>query len=197
MSMLGASWTWRYLQVVGADRDPPQRHKRQVAGEQPLLDRAEHRLVGLDVDVDVLELADLVAVGRRGGSRVRAQFLALVCDTAPDAQGPTSPPQLSSGRRRRRDACGHERDEGQWAAGRLQLMRLAEPGEWAGIRHMLRPVHPPRGHVYDKGLQEARPMAAGGWRVFSVPSSPPSWTARSPPTFNLWPERGERPKIGM
>jgi hypothetical protein len=40
-------------------------------------------------------------------------------------------------------------------------------------------------------------IAAGGWRVFSVLSSPPSWTARSPPTFSLWPERGERPKIGM
>jgi hypothetical protein len=33
-----------------------------VAGEQAFLHGAEHRLVGLDVDVDVFELADLLAV---------------------------------------------------------------------------------------------------------------------------------------
>jgi hypothetical protein len=31
-----------------------------VTADQTLLDGAEHRLVGLDVDVDVLELADLL-----------------------------------------------------------------------------------------------------------------------------------------
>ncbi|HEX5975029.1 MAG TPA: hypothetical protein VFY57_07715 [Rubrobacteraceae bacterium] len=33
-----------------------------MVGEHALLDRVENRLVGLDVDADVLELADLVAV---------------------------------------------------------------------------------------------------------------------------------------
>jgi hypothetical protein len=33
-----------------------------VATDQTLLDSAEHRLVGLDIDVHVLELADLLPV---------------------------------------------------------------------------------------------------------------------------------------
>src|SRR5581483_10656583 len=48
----------RDLQVVGPDRDPGQRHEGEVASDQAFLDGAEHRLVGFDVDVDVLELAD-------------------------------------------------------------------------------------------------------------------------------------------
>jgi hypothetical protein len=52
----------RHLQIVGTDRDPGQRDEGQVAADQPLLDGAEHRLIGFDVDVDVLESADLLPV---------------------------------------------------------------------------------------------------------------------------------------
>ena len=47
---------------LGAQRDVAQRHEGQVAADQALLDRAELVGVGLRVDVDVLELADLLAV---------------------------------------------------------------------------------------------------------------------------------------
>jgi hypothetical protein len=55
------------LQGIRAEREPSQRHEGQVAADQALLDGAEHRLVGLDVDVHVLELSDLhpVAVNQR------------------------------------------------------------------------------------------------------------------------------------
>jgi hypothetical protein len=33
-----------------------------MASDEALLDGAEHRLVGLEVDVDILELADLVTI---------------------------------------------------------------------------------------------------------------------------------------
>src|SRR5579862_2068583 len=52
----------RYLQLVGADRDSAQRHEGQVAADETFLDRAELRLVVFDVDIDVLQLADLLAV---------------------------------------------------------------------------------------------------------------------------------------
>src|SRR5690349_18949070 len=50
----------RHLQPVGTHRDAAQGHEGQVAANEALLDRAELRLVVLDVDVDVLELADLL-----------------------------------------------------------------------------------------------------------------------------------------
>ena len=53
---------YRYSQLVGADLDPAEWHEGQVAGDEALLDGGELRLVGLNVDVDVLELADLLAV---------------------------------------------------------------------------------------------------------------------------------------
>jgi hypothetical protein len=46
------------LQVVRADRDSRQGDEGQVTADQALLDSPEHRLVGFDVDVDVLEFAD-------------------------------------------------------------------------------------------------------------------------------------------
>src|SRR4029453_19404182 len=71
----------------------------QVAANQALLDGAEHRLVGLDVDVHVLELADLlpVAVDQRlavplGDVLVMGHcFLPPAADAAPSICG-----QLSS-----------------------------------------------------------------------------------------------------
>jgi hypothetical protein len=41
----------RHLQVIRTEREPGQRHESQVAADQALFDGAEHRLVGLDVDV--------------------------------------------------------------------------------------------------------------------------------------------------
>src|SRR4051812_42840792 len=52
----------RYLQFIRTDLDPAQRHEGQVATDEALLDSAELGLVVLDVDVDVLQLADLLAV---------------------------------------------------------------------------------------------------------------------------------------
>ena len=52
----------RHLQVVRADRDPAERNKREMSSDQPFLDGAEDGLVGLDVDVDVFQLSDLVSV---------------------------------------------------------------------------------------------------------------------------------------
>src|SRR5436305_951335 len=52
----------RYLQVIGTDRDPAQRDKGQVAANEALLDGGELRLIVLDVDVDVLQLADPLAI---------------------------------------------------------------------------------------------------------------------------------------
>jgi hypothetical protein len=45
-----------------ASSDSGQRNEGQVAADQAFLDRAEHRLVGFDIDVDVLEFADLFSV---------------------------------------------------------------------------------------------------------------------------------------
>src|SRR5579884_2591016 len=52
----------RNLQVVGADRDSGEWDEGEVAADQALLNGAEHRLVGVDVDVDVFELADPFSV---------------------------------------------------------------------------------------------------------------------------------------
>src|SRR6478609_5331824 len=52
----------RDLQLVGADLDPTEWHEGQMATDKALLDGRELGLVGLDVDVDILELADLLAV---------------------------------------------------------------------------------------------------------------------------------------
>jgi hypothetical protein len=52
----------RYLRVIGTDRDPAQRHKGQVAADQTFFHGGELRLVVLDVDVDVLQLADPLAL---------------------------------------------------------------------------------------------------------------------------------------
>ena len=49
-----------HLHIVGTDRDPGQRDEGQMAADQALLDGAEYRLIGFDVDVDVLEPADLL-----------------------------------------------------------------------------------------------------------------------------------------
>jgi hypothetical protein len=49
----------RHLQVIRTNLDPAQRNEGQVPADQALLDGAEPRLIGLDVDVDVLQLADL------------------------------------------------------------------------------------------------------------------------------------------
>ena len=48
----------RYLQFVRADPNPCERDEGQVASDEALLDGRELRLVVLDVDVYVLELAD-------------------------------------------------------------------------------------------------------------------------------------------
>jgi hypothetical protein len=53
---------YRHPQVIGADHDAAQGNEGQVPADEPLLDGAELRLVGLDVDVDVLQPADLLAV---------------------------------------------------------------------------------------------------------------------------------------
>jgi hypothetical protein len=50
------------FEALGPDLDSTERHKGQVATDEALLDGRELRLVGLDVDVDVLQLADLLAV---------------------------------------------------------------------------------------------------------------------------------------
>jgi hypothetical protein len=84
----------RHLQVIRTEREAGQRHESQVAADQALLDGAEHWLVGLDVDVHVLELADLlpIAVDQRlavplGDVRVMSHcFLPPCggrCDTRP------------------------------------------------------------------------------------------------------------------
>jgi hypothetical protein len=49
-------------QLVGADLDPSKRHERQMAADKALLDGRELGLVSLDIDVDILELADLLAI---------------------------------------------------------------------------------------------------------------------------------------
>ena len=64
--MLGADLTCsldhRYLQLVRPYLDTAERDKGQVATDEPLLDGRELRRVVLDVDVDVLQLADPLAV---------------------------------------------------------------------------------------------------------------------------------------
>jgi hypothetical protein len=50
------------LQVFGTDLNAGQRHEGQVAADEALLDGSELRLVGLDVNVDLLKLTDLLAV---------------------------------------------------------------------------------------------------------------------------------------
>jgi hypothetical protein len=52
----------RDLEVIGTDLNPAERHKSQVAVDKAFLDSGELRLVGLDVNVNVLQLSDLVAV---------------------------------------------------------------------------------------------------------------------------------------
>jgi len=47
----------RDLQLVGADLGPAKRDERQVGADEAFLNGGELRLIGLDVDVDVLELA--------------------------------------------------------------------------------------------------------------------------------------------
>src|SRR5581483_8837986 len=51
-----------YLHVVGPNGDRAERHEGQMATHATFLDGAEHRLVSLDVDVDVLEFAEPFAV---------------------------------------------------------------------------------------------------------------------------------------
>src|SRR5947209_5398932 len=51
-----------HLQIIGTDLDPAQRHKRQVPADEALLHGAELGLVGLNVDVNVLQLSDPLAV---------------------------------------------------------------------------------------------------------------------------------------
>jgi hypothetical protein len=62
--MLGASWTCSLVTATCSSSGPTltERHESQVASDQALLDGRELRRVGFDVDVDVLELADLLAV---------------------------------------------------------------------------------------------------------------------------------------
>jgi hypothetical protein len=50
-----------HLERVRADRCPRERDERQVASNEPFLDRPELRLVGLDVEVDAFKLADRLA----------------------------------------------------------------------------------------------------------------------------------------
>jgi len=52
----------RHLQLIGTNRDPAERHERQVATDEALFDRRELGLVSFDIDVHVLQLADLFAV---------------------------------------------------------------------------------------------------------------------------------------
>src|ERR1700722_18199658 len=52
----------RHLQFIGTDPDPAQRHEGQVTPDEPLLDGGELWLVVLNVDVDVLQLADLLTI---------------------------------------------------------------------------------------------------------------------------------------
>ena len=47
----------RYLEVIRTHRDPAQRHKREVAADEALLDGGELRLIVLSVDIDILQLA--------------------------------------------------------------------------------------------------------------------------------------------
>ncbi len=51
-----------HLEVVGTDLDYTQRHKGQMPTDEALLDRAELRFIGLDIDVHILQLADLLTV---------------------------------------------------------------------------------------------------------------------------------------
>jgi hypothetical protein len=50
------------LQLVWADFDPAERHEGQMAIDETLLDCGELRLVGFDIDVYILKLADLFTV---------------------------------------------------------------------------------------------------------------------------------------
>ena len=52
----------RRLKDIRGDLDSAERHERQVASDEPFLDGRELRLVRLDVDIDVLEPADLLAL---------------------------------------------------------------------------------------------------------------------------------------
>ena len=49
--------------VVAPDARPRERHEREALGERPGLDGGERRLVGLAVEVDLFELAELLAHG--------------------------------------------------------------------------------------------------------------------------------------
>lgn len=60
--LIGVLLGRRDLERLGTDLNARQRHERQVTVEDPLLNGAELRLVGLDVYVDVLQLANLLPV---------------------------------------------------------------------------------------------------------------------------------------
>ena len=53
------------LKIVRTDLNAAQRHERQVTTNEALFDGGELRLVVLDIDVDILQLADLLAVASR------------------------------------------------------------------------------------------------------------------------------------
>src|SRR6185312_3486774 len=50
------------LQLIGADLDAAKWYEGQVAADEALLDGRELRLVGLDIDIDILKLADPLPV---------------------------------------------------------------------------------------------------------------------------------------
>jgi hypothetical protein len=50
------------LQVIGTNVDSAQRHESEMAADKAFLHRGKLRLVCLDVNVDILQLADLFAV---------------------------------------------------------------------------------------------------------------------------------------
>src|ERR1039458_4202685 len=50
------------VEVIGTDMKSGERYEGQVTVDEAFLDRDELRLVGLDVHVDVLQLADLLAI---------------------------------------------------------------------------------------------------------------------------------------
>src|ERR1700677_785857 len=51
-----------HLEIVGTDLHATERHEGQMTADEAFLDRGKLRYIGLDIDVDILQLADLLAV---------------------------------------------------------------------------------------------------------------------------------------